>query len=659
MKPKKVWGVSVAAITFSLLLIGSVLLGYYRHDYNWMLAQLGIAGALALGNLIYQLRFRRRVRGYLKTVAARLSDAERRSLQTFPIPVAAISDTGEILWYNPSFEKEVLSGKDAYGWEVDRIAGGLPAEFFTSSTAQVVRQDGRWYRVYSHAVEGEGKPLTLLYYFDDTEHQEILEEYTLSRPAVLLVYIDNLEELLQNTRDSERAQITGKVETMLEDWVGERRGLMRRYAGDRFLVVLEQRYLDQIVQEKFPILDQARQIETAGGNVTLSIGVGRGETFLEGEGMARQALEMALGRGGDQAAVKTGSGYDFYGGVSKGVERRAKVRARVIASALADLIRESQDVLVMGHRFSDLDCLGAGAGLAAIARAMGKPAFVVCDRDTTLAPELPERYDAQGIRELFIPPRQALERITPRTLLIVTDTHNPAMLESRELYQKAATVVVVDHHRKMVGYIDNAVIFYHEPNASSASEMVTELAQYMGEGNLSRLDADALLAGIMLDTRSFVMKAGVRTFEAAAYLRRIGADTVEVKRLFSAGMEVYRRKAAIVSAAQIYRGTAIACDPRQGGKETRVAAAQAADELLSIKGVDASFTLFSDGGSINLSARSLGGFNVQLVMEALGGGGHMTMAGAALDGATMEQAVERLRQAIDRYLDEHAQKANG
>lgn len=653
VKPQKIWSVSVSTILLSALLIGCIVSGYFFHNLLLFYTQLVVGGAVILWTAIHQYRFRRRVKQYLTTIASRLSDTDQQALLSFPLPTVAVTEQGEIIWYNPAFEEEVLKEEEAYGLSIETLTGDMPIHLFADAPAQSIRLGERWYTVYSNPVQTDASLLYLLYFLDDTEHQELLEEYAQSRPVVMVLYIDNVEELMQNTRDSERAQITGRVETLLEDWVVERKGIMRRYSNERFLVVTEQRYLDDIIRGKFHILDQVRAVQTANGtSITLSIGVGSGDTLLKCEEMARQALEMALGRGGDQAAVKTSNGYDFYGGVSKGVERRARVRTRVVASALVDLIKESQNVLVMGHRYSDLDCLGAAAGMVAIVRHLEKPAYVVTDRQQTLAPELMELYEKQGKTDVFLQPDDALDKLTARTLLIITDTHNPVMLECLPLYQRAKTVVVIDHHRKMVNYIDNAVIFYHEPNASSASEMVTELAQYMGENNLSRVDAEALLAGIMLDTRSFVMKAGVRTFEAAAYLRQIGADTVEVKRLFSENMQVYRKKSDIVAHAEMYRCTAIAYEKAKADKEVRIAASQAADELLSIKGVEASFTLFGDGKTVNVSARSLGNFNVQLVMEALGGGGHMTMAGACLADISVEEAKQRLQEAIDTYLEE-------
>ncbi len=589
---------------------------------------------------------------YLRRIAGSLNQSEQDALSAFPLPVMVSAVNGEIIWYNDLFRHQVLDGNELFGESAGVPTGGATMGELQKKKFIDVSYAGRRYTVYISPVRVREATLYVLYYVDDTQLKEIAEEYALSRPAVMMVYIDNIEELMQNIRDSERAQLSGRVETLLEDWISITSGILRKFGTDHFMVVVEQRHLQKIIEGRFDILDRVRTIQTGDHmSVTLSIGVGQGDTLRDSEAMAKQAIEMALGRGGDQAAVKTKNGFDFYGGVSKGVEKRTKVRTRVVASALQELITGSDNVLVMGHRFSDLDCLGSAVALAAAARNHGRPAYVVTQRSKTLARELIERYEEAGRGDIFIEPDEAMPLLTRRSLVIITDTHNPKMLEWNPLYENAQTVVVIDHHRKMVDYIDNAVIFYHEPYSSSASEMVAELVQYLGSGALSRLEAEALLAGIMLDTRSFVMKAGVRTFEAAAYLRKLGADTVEVKRMFSGSMEMYRKKTAIIARAELYKNTAIACD-QEGGPEVRIAASQAADELLSIKGVDASFTLFDDNGSINISARSLGDFNVQLVMEAIGGGGHLTMAGALLKDTGMDQAKRRLVQAIDAHLEE-------
>ena len=650
-KNKRFWSLSPIILLLTLALAAAVMVSFF---YNRILFYVELVLFAAVLIVIgWRLRrMKKDIGRYLRRIAGSLNQSEQDALSAFPLPVMVSAVNGEIIWYNDLFRHQVLDGNELFGESVGVPTGGATMGELQKKKFIDVSYAGRRYTVYISPVRVREATLYVLYYVDDTQLKEIAEEYALSRPAVMMVYIDNIEELMQNIRDSERAQLSGRVETLLEDWISITSGILRKFGTDHFMVVVEQRHLQKIIEGRFDILDRVRTIQTGDHmSVTLSNGVGQGDTLRDSEAMAKQAIEMALGRGGDQAAVKTKNGFDFYGGVSKGVEKRTKVRTRVVASALQELITGSDNVLVMGHRFSDLDCLGSAVALAAAARNHGRPAYVVTQRSKTLARELIERYEEAGRGDIFIEPDEAMPLLTRRSLVIITDTHNPKMLEWNPLYENAQTVVVIDHHRKMVDYIDNAVIFYHEPYSSSASEMVAELVQYLGSGALSRLEAEALLAGIMLDTRSFVMKAGVRTFEAAAYLRKLGADTVEVKRMFSGSMEMYRKKTAIIARAELYKNTAIACD-QEGGPEVRIAASQAADELLSIKGVDASFTLFDDNGSINISARSLGDFNVQLVMEAIGGGGHLTMAGALLKDTGMDQAKRRLVQAIDAHLEE-------
>ena len=650
-KNKRFWSLSPIILLLTLALAAAVMVSFF---YNRILFYVELVLFAAVLIVIgWRLRrMKKDIGRYLRRIAGSLNQSEQDALSAFPLPVMVSAVNGEIIWYNDLFRHQVLDGNELFGESVGVPTGGATMGELQKKKFIDVSYAGRRYTVYISPVRVREATLYVLYYVDDTQLKEIAEEYALSRPAVMMVYIDNIEELMQNIRDSERAQLSGRVETLLEDWISITSGILRKFGTDHFMVVVEQRHLQKIIEGRFDILDRVRTIQTGDHmSVTLSIGVGQGDTLRDSEAMAKQAIEMALGRGGDQAAVKTKNGFDFYGGVSKGVEKRTKVRTRVVASALQELITGSDNVLVMGHRFSDLDCLGSAVALAAAARNHGRPAYVVTQRSKTLARELIERYEEAGRGDIFIEPDEAMPLLTRRSLVIITDTHNPKMLEWNPLYENAQTVVVIDHHRKMVDYIDNAVIFYHEPYSSSASEMVAELVQYLGSGALSRLEAEALLAGIMLDTRSFVMKAGVRTFEAAAYLRKLGADTVEVKRMFSGSMEMYRKKTAIIARAELYKNTAIACD-QEGGPEVRIAASQAADELLSIKGVDASFTLFDDNGSIHISARSLGDFNVQLVMEAIGGGGHLTMAGALLKDTGMDQAKRRLVQAIDAHLEE-------
>ena len=605
--------------------------------------------------VVRQLRFQHDVRRYMLGLADSFSRKDREALESIPMPVALIADNEEILWYNYLFRTAVLGGTDAFGTPISQIFDGLSAAKLAERFLPSVSLKDKTFSLFTEKLRLDNEAYYVLYCTDITELTDISNEYHASRPVVLSLFIDSGEEVLKNLRDSDRARLISQVEAVLEDWVAGYSGTFKKCGSYRYIALVEQRDLQQIQEQRFNVLDTVRALPTTSDSITLSIGVGRGKTFAEAEEQSRQALDMSLGRGGDQAAVKTKNGFDFYGGVSKSVERRAKVRPRVVASALQEMIQNSDNVLLMGHRYSDLDALGSAAALAMVCRSVGKTAYVVYDPATTLATALVNRYILQGNKDLFIEVEDASPLLSANTLLIITDIHQPSRLDFPELYHKAHKVAVIDHHRKMVEHIDNALLFYHEPYASSTAEMTAELVQYMSKVKLSRLDAEALLAGIMLDTRHFVMKSGVRTFEAAAFLRKAGADTVEVKRMFSEDMSMYQRKAEIMSSAELYCNMAIAFGDI-GGTELRIAASQAADELLSVRDVDASFVLFCENGGVNISARSFGAVNVQLVMEALGGGGHQTMAGTFLKDITMDEAKERLRYALDVYKREQNKK---
>lgn len=626
---------------------------FYHRELFYVQAAVAV---LLIGVVIaYICRLQRNIRRYLGGAIDCLNQEERRSLEGTPMPVMLLAVDGEVVWYNDSFRKEVLSEQDIYGKTLEEQFAGLTIDKLSQRYIPQVVYGGKTYAVYTAKLRKRGTAAYVLYFTDITELTAISVEYDNSRPVLLSLYIDNSEEITQDLRDSERAQLISRVETLLEDWIAESNGVFRKCGSDRFLALVEMRSLGSMLEKRFDILDRVRAVKTGSGlSVTLSIGVGTGKTFSEAEMHSRQSLDMALGRGGDQAAIKTVNGFDFYGGLSKSVEKRTKVRTRVMAAALTDMIKNSDNVMLMGHRFSDLDCFGSCAALTELCRSLGKPAYTVYDPQTTLANVLVQRYVSQGMGDVFIEERDALPLITENTLVVITDVHQAERVDIPSVYMKANTVVVIDHHRKMVGHIANAAMFYHEPYSSSASEMVAELAQYMPEAKMSRVGAEALLAGIMLDTRSFVMKAGVRTFEAAAYLKKVGADTVVVKQLFSETMETYRHKAEIVASAVRYSEvTAIACaESVTAGAQLRIAASQAADELLCVKGVEASFVLFAQGNGFNISARSYGAVNVQLIMEALGGGGHQTMAGAFIEAADKETAIKRLQKAIDAGLAE-------
>ncbi len=621
--------------------------------------ELGFSALLLVVCLIYTISHQRVIDRYIRRVLKHIDETNEQSLSYTPLPVLAITADHQILWHNAFFEAQVMEGISCKGKRVEDCFTGLDVKDLYSNNQLELDVNGRHYIVYVSRLTVRNNDLFVMYFLDVTTIHHNSEEYLATRPVALLIQMDNLDELMQEIRAGECARVAAQVETTIEDWLSFTNGILRKYDDNRLIAIVEKRYLPQMTEDRFSVLDRVRAIPVEGGSaITLSIGVGEGIDFKKAEKSAKQAMDMALGRGGDQAAVRTGNGFEFYGGLSKGVEKKTKVRTRIMASALQDLIAAADNVLVMGHRFSDLDSVGSGLVMTSVCRALGKQAHLVVSRKTTLADELFVRFDKAGRDDLYVSPETAVTFIRPKTLLIITDTQIKSLLESKHIYDAVHSVAVIDHHRKMVDHIDKALLFYHESYASSACEMVTELVQYMDVPAISALEAEALLAGIMLDTRNFVLKAGVRTFEAAAFLRKRGADTVSVKTIFSGSMESYRKKADIIAGAFFYKQTAIACAETNHTPppEMRIACSQAADELLSVKDIDAAFAMFEDNGTINISARSYGNFNVQLVMEYLGGGGHLTMAGAQIKHSTMDDCTVALKAAIDRYYTEHATK---
>ena len=643
---KKVWVASPICFVLAAAMLIMALISWFTGHKMVFFIEAVVAVVAILAIAIVHIRFQSYVYTSVKAAKKVLFGKEYDALEQFTMPMAIVGEAGDIVWANAAFLESAGRARDCRGENVMKFLYPHTIQQVVAAKGTDVTIGDRQFTAFASKTE-QGHILCLV---DDAYYKAINREYVEKHPVVALAHFDNREELARDSSGSEDARIASEVEQVLTEWAQSMGGFLRRLSGGRFLILTDEIHIRQAMEKRFEVLDKIREIKAGERrSATVSIGVARGaESLQEAEQWARKALEMALGRGGDQVAVKQKNDtYEFFGGLSKGVEKRDKVRTRVIAATLSDHIKESENVLIMGHRFSDLDSMGAAVGLwSVITKALHKPAFVVVDRQQTLAGQIVERIDANsGDRVVFLSPMDAMEQLSPRTLLIVVDTHSPDFVESRELLNHVSRVVVIDHHRLMVKRIDNAIVFYHEPYASSASEMVAELVQYIGDSTLTQHEAEALLAGIMLDTKSFVLKTGVRTFEAAAYLRRRGADTVEVKRMFADSIDSYKAKYKIVSGAEIQQNCAIACADKEF-PDIRVVSSQAADELLSIRGVKASFVIYPTGNVMNISARSLGDINVQLVMEVLGGGGHLTMAATQLPNLTIEQARTKLVAAI-------------
>ena len=573
------------------------------------------------------------------------------SLEPLSQPVVLLS--GEtVLWYNDQFRQRMLGGQDLLVSRVQKVIPGLDLQQArTQEGQQLTLADGVW-SAHSSTVPGDEETMTLVVFNEETALRRVEAEYKASRPGYLVFLVDGYDDVFSDMLDSERARLLEGINRVLEEMIGRGTGFLRRVASGRYIAVVEERQLEQFAKRGYDVLDKIRALDPS-VNLSLSIGIGRGaKTLREAQDMAVQALDMAQGRGGDQAAEMTPDGFTFYGGVSHGVEKRSKVRSRIVADQLVKLIKEADHVVIMGHRMSDLDAIGSAEGVLRICKICDVPAVIAVRRDATLASSLINALVAAGQEDDFIDPKGALPIISKRTLCIVVDTYQVNLVESKEILEKCGKVAVIDHHRKGVGFIENPALVCHEPYSSSASELVTELLQYVGERDdkPNRVEAEGLLAGIMLDTRDFTLHTGVRTFEAAAALRRYGAETERVRQLFDVTMVEYNAKADLVEAAQMYKNCAVSVSG-EVPPEARVAIAQAANDLLTIQNVEASFVAVQVGTGVNISARSLGAVNVQVIMESLGGGGHQTMAAAQLKHITPEAARARIQTAIDQYRE--------
>ena len=615
-----------------------------------------LAAILALavfGVAAYMLRrIERKSGAVLEEIADSVRHSMTDSFIQAPMPVITVYDGGEIIWYNQACIDQIFLSNDMRGKMISEVMPGLPVAENSGAEGVDIRYGERAYTAFVATTVRGSAPVSIIYLLDDTTLKYYTEEYRQTLLSVALISVDNYDEMAQDYKESERAELISRIEAHIERYIADNHGFVVRTERNQFMALVQERGMKQIVQHKFDLLDKIREIGVGDRMTpTLSIGVGHGaQSLAEANAMARQALDMSLGRGGDQAAVKNPNGYDFYGGVSKAIERRTKIKTRIIASAIHELIENASNVIVMGHRFADLDALGAAVGVLAAVKATGKPAVICIDATKNLVVPLMERLREGGYpEETFASPQEALARVEANTLLIIVDTHVARVVESKEVYEACKNVVVIDHHRKLVGYIENAVVFYHEPYASSTAEMVAELLQYFPQKpQVGRLEAEALLAGIMLDTKNFVMRTGVRTFETAAYLRRLGADTVDVRKLFASSLDSYVKRNSLIANAEIYHRCAIAASA-EAFDDIRVTAAQAADELMNISGVDAAFVIFMQGDEVNVSARSMGTLNVQVLMESLGGGGHRTMAAAQFPGDSVENVRERVMQTVDDY----------
>ena len=598
---------------------------------------------------------------YVERIAGGADTAKNSNMLFAPMPMMVFNpENDDVLWANDLFTDLPGVGKDIFESRVRDVVEGFETHWILEGKSEfpgLFTWNGRRYRIFGCLSRPEGTGhmgvLATTYWMDVTDLEHIRTTLAETRPVVAIIMIDNYEDLMSACPEGKRSAVRAAVEEKMDQWRGGSGALLMKSDRDRYLMVLDEARYEKFAAGRFSILDDVRTVQAGEGvYATLSIGVGREaaefEALYKNAGLA---LEMALSRGGDQAVVKDQMNFEFYGGRAKTTEKRTKVKSRVMANALGDLMDDTEHVYVMGHKYADMDTLGAAAGICAIARKRGKAARIVLDMENnSVGPMLRKLRALPEYKDVFIGGGDAFLRVQPDTLMVVVDTNRPESVESEPLLESCNRVAVIDHHRRSSSYIEKMALNFHEPYASSASELVTELLGYLLEtGDLLKTEAEALLAGIVLDTKNFTNRTGGRTFEAAAYLRRAGADTQDVQRMFQSDLESMIDRYAIIRRAVLYReDLAIAAidEPCE-----RVTAAKAADELLTLSGVQASFVFYPKDDGVYISARSLGEVNVQVIVEALGGGGNSTSAGGQLPGVTVEQVCQKLQEAIDKYYE--------
>ena len=608
----------------------------------------------------------------LKDLTLNVNSTAKTTLINSPFPLAIVETNGNVIWKSEKFVNEFENLDINMNEYLSEIVRSIKLTIENSDENKQEKTRGtidtnikianRMYKVLgsyvkSHKIhQKEQEYTTILYFIDETYLRKLEKEKQDSDICIGILMIDNYEEISQRLSSEIKPQLIAKMEKYIYDWAGKYKALIVKSDRDTFFCIMEQKYLKEAEADKFNILDEVKDIDVPDiTQPTLSIGFSDdGDSNAEKAESARTVIDIALGRGGDQAIVKMDGRYQFFGGRTQEVEKRTRVKARIVSHALKELMTEADNVLLMGHSHGDMDSIGSSLGLYRLAKTLGKDAKIV--NETTgigLSNFLVEAKKHDEYTDCFVTKQEALDAIKPNTLLIVTDTHKKSYVEVPELLDKVNKIVVIDHHRRSTDYIENSILTFHEVYASSASELVTEILEYSQlDIDLTQIEVEALYAGIMLDTKNFTFKTGVRTFEAAAYLKKCGVDIIKVKKWFQSDLKTYQIISEIVSKSEIVNDSIAISTYENDDENANIIAAKAADELLTIGGINASFVLGKTGEKIYISGRSIGGINVQLILEKLGGGGHITLAGAQLENMSMEDAKQELINRINEYFFE-------
>ena len=629
-------------------------------DYVVALVQYALATIIAIAYYVNNRAKKLKLKAYVDSLHYTPDGDNSGAMLSFPKPVVILSATSHILWHNDAFAK-IAGNEDIYDLPISDYIPAFNTDLLkceNNSVSTNIEYNGKKYNVFGNIIlnsedDKSENSYTILYWDDVTEHETLKKKYSDEKFVSCVIVVDNYEELMQDTPNQDKPKLTAVIEEKLQKFAQDSGGILRKYEKDRFFFYFQKEYLDLYTESKFKILDEVKEISE--GNKfppTLSLGIGiGGDTMSQNDAYSFSALDMALGRGGDQAIIKNNDQYSFFGGKSTGVEKRTRVKSRVVAYAIRELANESDSIFIMGHARADVDVLGAALGMYRAFKTLGKDPRIIIDRGNQTVQKFIDSIQ-DNYRGVFITKATAMETAGKNSLVVVVDTHKTTLVEAPELLNITKKIIVIDHHRRGADFIQNSIILYHEPFASSASELVTEVVQYMDNNIvLNQQEAEALYAGIYMDTKCFTFKTGVRTFEAASYLKRRGVDTIKIKKLFQIDMNTYTKKLAIIEKAEVIRNSIAIATCEKNDNDMQTIVAQATDEMLNITNIHTSFVLCDMGETVIISARSLGDTNVQIILEKLGGGGHMTIAGAQLKGISLMEAYGLLTNAINEYFE--------
>ncbi|NLY45942.1 MAG: phosphoesterase [Tissierella sp.] len=630
---------------------------------------LGVISFLVLSYLIYYAysetdNKNKEVNKYIELLSEEFETAAKHAIFNMPFPLVIIDEKGSITWYNTPF-LDMIIDDDILNERIYDLIPGLDLEELLKNEEnepKKIKYDDKSYLVYPNFVDSKktasaSNKLTILYWVDHTVYFNLEKQYNDEQAIVSLIYIDNYDDVKNNTPDINRPLLIAEIDKRINEYFGLYNGLVRKYENDKYLIFIENEALEKIQEKKFDILDDIRELNI--GNtlpITLSMGVSAtGENLIKSHNNAKAAIDIALGRGGDQAVLNKEGAYEFYGGKSKALEKRNKVRARVIGHALRQLIDQADNVLVMGHKNPDMDSIGSAIGIIRGIKNRGKDGYIILNGENPSITNICDkmRVEQPELLDLLITTEEAKDVISSNSLMIMVDNHKPSFTEAPELLDLVTKIVVIDHHRRGAEFVKEPVLTYLEPYASSTSELVTEILSYMSDSiNLTKFEAEALLSGITVDTNKFSFQTGVRTFEAASILKRAGADTTSVRQLFRDDYDTFMYKAQVIGSSKIVFDNIAIGRLEENIENGLLIAAQSSNELLDIKGVEASFVLTYSNDRIHISGRSLGKVSVQIIMEKLGGGGHLSSAGTQIMGVSMDEAEKMLIDTIDKYFRE-------